>query len=144
MENMALVTECLGGAGVVGAPKSELDFVPVIRRGFPVKAFHAVSDWTDLSEEVIFKALRIATRTGARRKAKGERLKPAESELLLRLVRLAAMAVDVLGNKQNARDWLLAENRALGGATPISLLDTGIGFRQAMDVLERIDYGVYS
>jgi putative toxin-antitoxin system antitoxin component (TIGR02293 family) len=144
MENLALVRQLLGGTKVIGRPETELDFVPIIRKGFPFSAFTALRDRAKLSEEAIWGSLRIARRTGARRKERAERLKSAESELLFRLARVLAAATDVLGTEADARDWLETENRALGGEVPIRLLDTGIGFQEVMDALNRIEHGVYS
>ncbi len=53
-------------------------------------------------------------------------------------------ATEILGDRDKARDWLLTENHALGGVRPIALLDTSIGFEDVMDVLHRIEFGVYS
>lgn len=141
MEHLALVRQFLGSA--VGKPETELDFVPMIRRGFPLSAFTSLRNRTRFNEKTIFGSLRIARRTAARRKGQA-RLKPAESERLLRLARVLAAATDILGDEEKARGWLLAENRALGGKAPISFLDTGIGFQGVMDVLSRIEHGVYS
>jgi putative toxin-antitoxin system antitoxin component (TIGR02293 family) len=144
MENILLVSQFLGGTSVIGSPQTDLDFVPIIREGFPFSVFNSLRDRAQLSEETIWESLRIAKRTGARRKEKGGRLKPEESELLFRLARVLAAATEVLGSEDKARQWLIAENRALGGAVPINLLDTGIGFQEIMDVLNRIEHGVYS
>ena len=144
MENIALVRQYLGGTKVIGRPETELDFVPIIRKGLPFSAFTALRDRAKLSEETIWGSLRIAKRTAARRKERAERLKAAESELLFRLARVLAAATEILGSEENSRDWLETENRALGGELPIKLLDTGIGFQQVMDALYRIEHGVYS
>ncbi|MCH8044847.1 MAG: DUF2384 domain-containing protein [Planctomycetes bacterium] len=144
MENMVRVKNYLGGAKIIGSPKTELDFVPIIRRGFPFSAFTSLRERTQLSEEELCRSLRIAKRTAARRKQDHARLKPAESELLLRLARVLAAAVETLGSEDKARAWLRAPNRALGGPMPIDLLDTGLGFEEVMDVLARVEYGVYS
>lgn len=144
MENIGLVRDYLGGPAVIGLPESELDFVPIIREGFPVSVFASLRDRANLSEEVICNALRIAKRTAARRKKDSERLKPVESELLLRLARVLASATEVLGSEDKGRQWLTLANRALGGNPPIDLLDTGLGFEEVMDVLTRVEYGVYS
>lgn len=144
MENIALVRDYLGGVAVIGAPKTELDFVPIIREGFPFSVFTSLRDRAKLSEDVICGSLRIAKRTAARRKKVGARLKPSESELLLRLARVLVAATQVLGSDEKARKWLTGENRALGGAIPIDLLDTGLGFEEVMDLLTRVEYGVYS
>lgn len=144
MENMILVQQFLGGATVLGSPKTDLDFVPIIREGFPFSVFLSLRDRSQLSEDAICGSLRIAKRTAARRKERATRLRPDESELLLRLARVFAAATETLGSEAKARDWLVAENRALGGVAPIKLLDTGIGFQEVMDVLQRIDFGDFS
>jgi len=56
--------------------------------------------------------------------------------------RLQAKVTDVLGNREKAIGWMKAPNRALGGATPTSVLDidTAMGSRAAEDVLVRIEY----
>ena len=144
MKNMARVKNYLGGAKNIGSPRTELDFVPIIRKGFPFSAFTSLRDRTQLSEEELCRSLRIAHRTLARRKQDAARLKPAESELLLRLARVLAGAVETLGSEDKARAWLRCPNRALGGLMPIGLLDTGLGFEEVMGVLARVEYGVYS
>jgi putative toxin-antitoxin system antitoxin component (TIGR02293 family) len=144
MRNIAAVRQYLGGAKAIGSPESDLDFVGTIRDGFPVSVLETLSARTKLSEDTIVQSLGIARRTAARRKRQGGRLKPIESELLLRLARVLAAATDVLGSEEKARGWIVAENRALGGHEPIRLLDTGLGFQDVMDVLGRVEYGVYS
>jgi putative toxin-antitoxin system antitoxin component (TIGR02293 family) len=144
MENIALVRQILGGKSAIGTPETELDFVPIIRKGFPYSAFSSLREKAQLSEEAIWESLGVAKRTAARRKESKTRLKSTESELLFRLARVLAAATDVLGSNEKAREWLLARNRALGGAIPLGLLDTGIGFQEVLDVLMRIETGVYS
>jgi len=145
MEHVAEIRTYLGGRQVIGSvPKTETDFVGLIRQGLPVGSLISVCDRSRLSDETIYKSLRIAKRTAARRKKESARLKPSESELVLRLARALATAKDVLGSQKKAVTWLLRENRALGGEVPITLLDTDIGFQQVLDVLTRIEYGVFS
>ena len=62
----------------------------------------------------------------------------------MRLVRLVAQATEVLGSQKKAVRWLESPNRALGGAIPMSLLDTDVGTQAAEAVLTRIEYGVFS
>lgn len=144
MEHIALVRQYLGGSKVIGSPETELDFVPIIRKGFPFSVFTSLRDRAQLSEERIWESLGVAKRTAARRKERAARLKSEESELLYRLARVLAAATEILGSRDSARNWLITENRALGSAVPLELLDTGIGFQEVMDVLHRIEHGVYS
>lgn len=144
MENLKELTTILGGASVVGSPQSDFELIKVIRKGLPSKVIKSVVKSSAVSEEVIYKALRIAKRTAARRKASAVRLKASESELIYRFAKVLVAATDILGDRDKAREWLLTTNHALNGERPIDLLDTGIGFDDVMDVLHRIEFGVYS
>lgn len=144
MENLKELAKFMGGASVVGSPKSDFEFIEIIRLGLPSKVIECVVKSSAVSEEVIYKSLRIAKRTAARRKASAAALKPAESELIYRFSKVLVTATEILGERDKAREWLLSGNRALNGDRPIDLLDTGIGFEDVMDVLHRIEFGVYS
>lgn len=144
MENVKALTEFMGGGAIVGSPKSDFEFIKIIRTGLPSNVIACVVESSAIGEDVIYKALRIAKRTVARRKATASRLKPVESELIYRFSKVLVTATEILGDRDKARQWLLAENHALHGNRPIDLLDTAIGFEDVMDVLYRIEYGVYS
>jgi putative toxin-antitoxin system antitoxin component (TIGR02293 family) len=60
------------------------------------------------------------------------------------MARVYASAVEMIGDKQKAAEWLRTPNRALGGEKPLDQLDTDTGTRMVEDVLGRIAYGVYS
>jgi len=119
-----------------------MDLVDLVREGLPWALYQGVLTDLGLTDQMASGVLHIPLRTLTRRK--GGRLDPQESERVLRLVRLRAEAEDVLGTREKALHWLEAPNRALGGATPLSLLDTDIGTQAAVDVLTRIEYGVFS
>jgi putative toxin-antitoxin system antitoxin component (TIGR02293 family) len=108
-----------------------------------VSAIDAVVDELDVPKGTLLPTLRIARRTMERRKVTG-RLSPEESERLYRLAKVLASAESVLGSKDKARRWLSNPNRALGDVTPLSLLETEAGADEVMNVLGRIEYGVYS
>jgi putative toxin-antitoxin system antitoxin component (TIGR02293 family) len=139
------ITSLLGGYRVLGRRlNSDTSCVEAIREGLPFVSVSSAAEALGLSEEQVLTALRIPKRTAARRKAGNGRLSPTESERVLRLSRAIARATDVLGDRENAASWLLGINRALGGVTPLSLLDTDVGLQQVLDILGRIEYGVYS
>lgn len=144
MTDIQAIARFMGGRKIVGTPKSEFDFISKIRVGLPAAAIESVSKSSSFSKEFIYKALPIARRTVARQIASGGLLKPFDSELLYRLSCVFVAAKQVLDTAENARQWMTEENRALHGERPLDLLDTGIGFRDVMDVLRRIEFGVYS
>jgi putative toxin-antitoxin system antitoxin component (TIGR02293 family) len=138
------VSELLGGRKVLGKKlHSQLELIPLLRKGLPYEALESVTDKLDISVEVASVALHLARRTLARRK-ESNRLDAQESERIVRLADMAARATTILGTVEKAKQWLTADNRALGGVAPISLLDTDVGTRAVEDVLLRIEHGVYS
>lgn len=52
-------------------------------------------------------------------------------------------AIDVLEDPDNAIRWLNSPVVSLGGRRPIDLWGTDEGAQMVMDVLGRIEYGVY-
>ncbi len=144
MVSAVQIVEALGGRSVL---KERLrDYRAVIdraRSGLPYAALEAVSGRYAIPRETIARVLHLPARTLARRK-KERRLSAEESDRLLRLSRVAALAEEVLGAHDKAGRWLQKPNRALGGIVPIDLLDTDLGAQQVEMILMRIEYGVYS
>jgi putative toxin-antitoxin system antitoxin component (TIGR02293 family) len=134
----------LGGESVLHAlPRSALDWIPLVRRGLPAASIDSVVRLTRIAQTELANALAIPERTLARRKREGV-FSPEESAKLLRFARVAERAEEVFEDTQSALSWLKAENPALGGVTPLSLLDTDIGADTALDTLGRIEHGVFA
>ena len=139
------ITALLGGPRVLGRrPGNDFGYIEMIRRGLPFASVTAAAKALGLSEEQALTALGIPKRTAARRKASKGRLNATESERVLRLSRAIAAASESLGAADKAARWLQKPVRALGGVTPLSLLDTDVGLEQVLTILGRIEYGVYS
>jgi putative toxin-antitoxin system antitoxin component (TIGR02293 family) len=68
------------------------------------------------------------------------RLARHESDRLYRLSRITALAEHYLGDVHAANRWLKCPNGALGGKTPIELIDTEPDAR-AVENVGRIAYG---
>jgi putative toxin-antitoxin system antitoxin component (TIGR02293 family) len=114
-----------------------------VRKGLPFTSVKALLRRLDLPQAALASVLGIPTRTMARRQIE-HHLRPDESDRLYRIARAVAFAQSVFGDLEKSRRWLVTANRALGNETPLSLLDTDIGARQVEEVLERINYGVFS
>lgn len=145
MKESETVAALLGGKRTLGiAPRSDADFVGLVRRGLPYGSIAATARTLRVSEEEALSWAGLPKRTIARRKAKGERLKADESERLLRLARAVALAIDVLGDEERALRWMKAPNRGLGGEAPLQMLDTDLGTTAVLDELLRLEHGVFS
>lgn len=134
----------LGGESVLHArPRVVIDWVPLVRQGLPSASVDAVVRLTRITQSELAHALAIPERTLARRKREGT-LSPEESAKFVRFARVVERAETVFEDTDNALNWLQSPNAALGGVTPLSLLDTDIGADSVLDTLGRIEHGVFA
>ena len=114
--------------------------IATIRQGLPASAIDEAVSSMDVAQKDLLAALRISVSTFHRRLAANELLSPSESEKVMRLGEITRRAEETFGNAKAAREWLTAENLALGGA-PLSLVDTEAGAAQVRRVLATLNYG---
>ena len=137
----ARVVELLGGRKAIGADvRRELDFHPVIRRGFNYKVVLQFKKNTALPKTVLAGLLGVSTRTLDRMDRK-ERLKESVSDRLYRTAKVFALAEEVFENRQQAREWLSSKQIGVGNKIPLDLLATDAGTREVIDELRRIEHG---
>ncbi len=138
------IIQTLGGKSVLKRNiSSETQLREAVREGLPYESLATVVEKLGIKGDKVAEVIQLPLRTIARRK-KEKRLEPDESDRVVRLARIGAMAAYVLGNEQKAAVWLHERNRALGGIPPLDILDTDIGTRQVEEILGRIEHGVYS
>ena len=134
----------LGGEAVLHArPRVMMDWIPLVRQGLPSASVDAVVRITRITQAQLSQALAIPERTLARRKREGV-LSPEESAKFVRFARVVERAGTVFEDADSALNWLQSQNAALGGVTPLSLLDTEIGADSVLDTLGRIEHGVFA
>jgi putative toxin-antitoxin system antitoxin component (TIGR02293 family) len=144
METAAIV-EVLGGRKVLGkVVKKPDDLARLVREGLPVGTVTALAEKLHIGNSVLSRKLGIPQRTLTRRLSQRSVLTPAESDRTVRVARVYANAVVMIGDPDKAIEWLRTPNRALGGERPLDQLDTDVGAQMVDDVLGRIAYGVYS
>jgi len=141
----AAIAEILGGRKVLGkSVKKPDDLALLVRKGLPVSSVTALAEQLRVANRVLSNKLGIPQRTLTRRLSKASLLTPAESDRTVRMARVYASAIEMIGDKEKAIEWLSTPNRALGGERPLDQLDTDTGARMVEDILGRIAYGVYS
>lgn len=115
-----------------------------VEKGIEYRFFEKLRRIMDLHSETIAEVLLIPTRTVHRRKAEG-RLRPDESDRLLRLTRLFGRAIELFeGDNVAALEWLRSPSRALGGATPLTMSKTEPGALEVERLIGRLEHGVFS
>ena len=134
----------LGGEDLLHArPRVPMDWIPLLRQGLPSASLDAATRLTRITQNNLARALGIPEHTLVRRKREGT-LSPEESAKLVRFARVVERAETVFEDADAALSWLQSTNAALGGVTPLSLLDTEIGADSVLDTLGRIEHGVFA
>ena len=143
MVTAARLKETLGSPGVLRGTADLAAVADRVREGLPYAALGAVAKRLDIPVRELTAVLDLSERTLARRKRE-RRLRAGESDRLLRVARVAALAEEILGDTAKAARWLRRPNPALGGKTPLRMLDTDLGASQVETVLHRVEHGVFS
>jgi putative toxin-antitoxin system antitoxin component (TIGR02293 family) len=142
---VAAITAVLGGRRTLKRKvNSDSELTLLTRQGLPVGTLTLLAEELAVERKTVARVVGISDRTLSRRIAKHERLSADESDRMVRLARVVALATDTLGTTKKASLWLQTPNRVLGGETPLSLLDTDSGVRSVETILGRIAWGVYS
>lgn len=138
------IAETLGGPRALrGSVGTFDDLRQRVEEGLRYESLDALSANLEIGLAAMRTILRLPERTLARRKNE-RRLRPDESDRLMRIGRIATLAEVTLGSREKAASWLKKKNRALGDRTPLERLDTDLGSREVEDLLLRIAHGVYS
>ena len=144
------MTTTSGIVGVLGGKTAlrkkvgtAVELTEAIREGLPYASLEALLDRLHLTRSEAAEILHLPERTLARRR-KEKRLRPDESDRVLRLARLFSLATTVLESEENAAMWFSQPNRSVGGRTPLSMVDNEIGAREVEDALWRIAHGIFS
>jgi putative toxin-antitoxin system antitoxin component (TIGR02293 family) len=113
-----------------------------VAAGLPFQTMERFQSKLDLPMTELADLLHIRTRTLSRRKEEG-RLRPDESDRLLRASRLFGKILDLFeGDLDKARRWFATPQEALGGATPLHYARTDIGCREVENLVGRLEYGI--
>ena len=89
-------------------------------------------------------AVIIPLRTLQHRRSRREKLTVEESDRVLRVIRVLALAESVYGSRERALAWLRRPHARLDGRAPLSLLNTGTGSRIVEELLVQIDEGMFT
>jgi putative toxin-antitoxin system antitoxin component (TIGR02293 family) len=123
---------------------SALDLIGHVERGLTFNSVEQLRQKMGIPMKAMAELLQIKSRTLLRRREEG-RLHADESDRLLRALRLFSRTVDLFeGNEAAARRWLLAPQRALGGAVPLEIARSEVGAREVEQIIGRLEHGVFT
>jgi putative toxin-antitoxin system antitoxin component (TIGR02293 family) len=123
--------------------ENDLEMAALILVGLPTAALRRVGAFLDLRPGKVGSLVNINEKTLERRLKAHARLKPDESERIVRLMRIISLATSVLESEAHARAWLKRPLRELGGRAPLQMTATEPGAREVERVLGRIGHGIF-
>jgi len=131
----------LGGRSALGRDiASTADLARMVILRIPLKSLEHLTRSGSFSDEEI-SDLVIPARTHRHRKQKHERLSVEESDRLVRLTRIQALAEDVFQDIEKANTWLRAPLGELSNEKPLEIAQTEAGARVVEQILAKIDWG---
>ena len=135
------VFEMLGGQAALGTTvASEADLARVVSSRLPLRVLKHVMRFGAFSNQEI-QTFVIPARTQRHRSEKKERLTVEESDRLVRITRIQALAEDVFGDPGKASKWLREPLGELSGKSPLTVARTEAGARVVEQILAKIDWG---
>ena len=130
----------LGGKRVLGTEvASEADLAQLVLARIPEQAVGAVQGGSFSDREI--DRFVIPARTRRYRRERKEPLTVEESDRLVRLARVQALAEDVFGDPDRANKWLRQGLGVLNGKAPLEFARTEAGVRVVEQILGKLDWG---
>lgn len=134
----------LGGEKVLRCTvRDQMDIIDLINSGIPKKALISLVKHLGMSMHKIVELLPLSKRT-IEQYTPIQRFNSVVSEHILQLAELAAHGDYIFDTKEQFCLWLELPNIALGNKSPLSIMNTMPGTDMVIDILGRIEHGVYS
>ncbi|HSB73494.1 MAG TPA: antitoxin Xre-like helix-turn-helix domain-containing protein [Candidatus Methylomirabilis sp.] len=144
----ALHAGTLGATGflyLLGLPIQDTPaLLQSVRKGIPYAALARLQRNLAFPLDQVASLMQVPARTLARRREE-RRLRPEESDKLLRVARLLGQALQLFGGDwTDARAWLGTPQPTLGNVTPLKMAETELGAREVEMAIYAIRHGVFA
>lgn len=128
---------------IIDIPPRGRQLLEAIARGLPYSTYLRVSYYAKVSNAELVELLGISVSTLSRRANTGK-LSVSESEKVVRLIQMINAGIILFdGNKDKALSWLKSPSRGLNGIQPITMISTYAGTNEVMELIGRLDNGVF-
>lgn len=122
---------------------SPMYLVQLSRKGIKKSALRNISNALNIPMKKLAKLLPVTERT-LQRRAADSLLNSTTSQQVILIGQLITRGTEIFGGQESFQQWVHQSNVALGGYSPLDLMDTTIGVQLVMDELGRLEHGVYS
>lgn len=128
----------------VGIPSRGNDLYTALNEGLAYDVFSRLAQVTQLDKKEIAKVIHLAPATLARR-AKTGRFSREEGDRFYRFTEVLNAANELFeGDTMAASQWLQRPARGLGGKKPIEMLATSAESEAVLDLIGRLEHGVFA
>ena len=129
---------------VVGMPARGKELHDELHGGFSYKVYNNLAALSGLSKKELAEAAVISPAT-LQRRARAGKFNRDESDRLYRLAKILKAATDLYeGDMETAKTWLRKPVRGLGNRKPIDMLATSAETEEVMDLIGRLEHGVFT
>ncbi len=147
-EEPTVVYQTMRGAGsFLGLSVTPMQYpeerLSIIRKGLKRGALDNLMAKSGLDIYEMADILEVTDRT-LRRYEEDEILNKRLSERAVEIAMLYSRGEEVFGDRSSFQQWMQSEVPALGHRVPKSFLDTSVGIQMLLDVLGRIEHGVFA
>ncbi|MDT3405181.1 type II RES/Xre toxin-antitoxin system antitoxin [Mucilaginibacter terrae] len=126
-----------------GKASSDFDVVRLARQGLPKKVLTTLAQKISLTLQELAGIMHINERT-LQRYDDDTVVKTEYAEKAVELARLYTRGEEVFGSMDKFKRWMKTPSHIFKGESPVSLLDTSIGFDLVLRELGRIEHGIFA
>ena len=138
------VADALGGESVIKHPiRHEPDLMAIVKEGLPIESLLHLQNSFGFTNKVMSRLLAISESTYQRRIKARDRLTQDETEKAIALSEVYERGIEVFDNLPDFYDWMHSSIVSLQHQRPVDLLDSTLGRKQVMRVLNAILHGIY-
>jgi putative toxin-antitoxin system antitoxin component (TIGR02293 family) len=136
------IYQLLGAAKHAGS-SSDFDLLQLTRQGLPKKLLATLARKISITLQELAHIMHISDRT-LQRYDDDALVKTEYAEKAVELARLYTRGQEVFGSLDKFKSWMKTPLYVFKNETPISLLDTSIGFDMVFKELGRIEHGIFA
>jgi putative toxin-antitoxin system antitoxin component (TIGR02293 family) len=129
--------------GRYAATSTDFDLVQLTRAGLPKRILASLAKKISITLQELAHIMHISDRT-LQRYDDDAIVKTEYAEKAVELARLYVRGQEVFGSMDKFKSWMKTPLFVFKNETPISLLDTSIGFDMVFKELGRIEHGIFA
>lgn len=140
------MVDIMGGKGVIKEPlHNTLDFLLLSQKeGVSIEVIRSIQRMMKFTNKEMSELLSISESTLQRRYNSLTPLSKDEAEKAFHITKVIARGMEVYGSMDDFIRFIHAPSKALGSIRPIEIMSSSIGRDEILNLLGRIEWGMYS